>query len=169
MYTHWHHSINDSIISIDGLVQERRNSAANTLELRLSCINPLTYFTSFLHTEIALVVDIQKLRKSIYQNLEKSKMIFLSDLSHDGKKTFSEMGPSPVNLPVCKRDFKTSGGIATSQLKIPAVPPANRVRHKLRSERLKNINGECFAYVYQSHNKDSWVFFNIPVTQQTGS
>ena len=26
---------------IDGLMQERRNSIANALELRLSCINPL--------------------------------------------------------------------------------------------------------------------------------
>ena len=29
-----------SLDKIDGLVQERRNSIANTLELRLSCINP---------------------------------------------------------------------------------------------------------------------------------
>ena len=28
---------------IDGLVQKRRNSIANALELRLSCINPTTY------------------------------------------------------------------------------------------------------------------------------
>ena len=28
-------------IAIDGLVQERRNSIANALELRLSCTNPL--------------------------------------------------------------------------------------------------------------------------------
>ena len=27
-------------LSIDGLVQERRNSTANALELRLSCTNP---------------------------------------------------------------------------------------------------------------------------------
>ena len=27
----------------NGLMQERRNSIANTLELRLSCINPLIY------------------------------------------------------------------------------------------------------------------------------
>ena len=29
-------------LNIDGLVQERRNSIANALELRLSCINPST-------------------------------------------------------------------------------------------------------------------------------
>ena len=28
---------------VDGLVQERRNSIANTLELRLSCTNPSMY------------------------------------------------------------------------------------------------------------------------------
>ena len=28
---------------IDGLVQERRNSIANAMELRLSCTHPLTY------------------------------------------------------------------------------------------------------------------------------
>ena len=28
------------IIHVDGLVQERRNSTANALELHLSCINP---------------------------------------------------------------------------------------------------------------------------------
>ena len=32
-----------SKIYIDGLVQERRNSIANTLELRLSCTNPSIY------------------------------------------------------------------------------------------------------------------------------
>ena len=31
---------------IDGLVQERRNSIANTLELHLSCINPSIYHSS---------------------------------------------------------------------------------------------------------------------------
>ena len=31
----------------DGLVQERRNSIANALELRLSCINPSIYYPSF--------------------------------------------------------------------------------------------------------------------------
>ena len=31
---------------IDGWMQERRNSIANTLELRLSCINPLIYVLS---------------------------------------------------------------------------------------------------------------------------
>ena len=30
---------------IDGLVQERRNSSANALELRLSCTNPSSWFT----------------------------------------------------------------------------------------------------------------------------
>ena len=30
-------------IRIDGLVQERRNSIANALELRPSCTNPLIY------------------------------------------------------------------------------------------------------------------------------
>ena len=31
----------------DGLVQERRNSIANALELRLSCTNPSIYYTQF--------------------------------------------------------------------------------------------------------------------------
>ena len=30
-------------LHIDGLVQERRNSIANAVELRLSCINPSIY------------------------------------------------------------------------------------------------------------------------------
>ena len=30
---------------IDGLMQERRNSIANALELRLSCTNPSNYIT----------------------------------------------------------------------------------------------------------------------------
>lgn len=42
--------------------------------------------------------------------------------------------------PVCKRDFKTSAGIATIQLQIPAVPPAKRVLPTLKSDRLKNKN-----------------------------
>lgn len=40
--------------------------------------------------------------------------------------------------PVCRRDFSTSGGIATNQLKTPAIPPANRVRPMLRSPRLQS-------------------------------
>ena len=32
-----------AILQFDGLVQERRNSIANALELRLSCTNPLNY------------------------------------------------------------------------------------------------------------------------------
>ena len=42
----WHHLKVRGRISelhIDGLVQERRNSIANALELRLSCTNPSTY------------------------------------------------------------------------------------------------------------------------------
>ena len=31
------------VLQIDGLVQKRRNSIANTLELRLSCTNPLKW------------------------------------------------------------------------------------------------------------------------------
>ena len=33
---------------INGLVQERRNSIANTLELRLSCTNPSIFSDTFL-------------------------------------------------------------------------------------------------------------------------
>ena len=32
---------------IDGLVQERRNSSAVAMELRLSCTNPLIYVDAF--------------------------------------------------------------------------------------------------------------------------
>ena len=42
----------------------------------------------------------------------------------------------PNEVPVCSLDFRTSGGIATIQLKIPAMPPANNVRPTLRSLRL---------------------------------
>ena len=31
------------LVHVDGLMQERRNSIANTLELRLSCTNPSLY------------------------------------------------------------------------------------------------------------------------------
>ena len=34
---------------LDGLVQERRNSSALAMELRLSCINPLTYYVNCSH------------------------------------------------------------------------------------------------------------------------
>lgn len=37
------------------------------------------------------------------------------------------------NSPVWKRDFSTSGGMATTQLKIPARPPAKRILGTLRS------------------------------------
>ena len=40
-------------VRMDGLVQERRNSIANTLELRLCCTNPLNYF-DFASTEVHL-------------------------------------------------------------------------------------------------------------------
>ena len=36
-----------SALHIDGLVQERHNSIANALELRLSCINPWIIMISF--------------------------------------------------------------------------------------------------------------------------
>ena len=41
-YNHWyleHFHLNCPLVNIDGLVQERRNSIANALELRLSCTN----------------------------------------------------------------------------------------------------------------------------------
>lgn len=38
-----------------------------------------------------------------------------------------------INSPVWKRDFSTSGGMATAQLKIPARPPAKRILGTLRS------------------------------------
>ena len=47
----WHvsikHNINNVIHQIDGLVQKRRNSSANALELRLSCTNPSKYAAKF--------------------------------------------------------------------------------------------------------------------------
>lgn len=41
-------------------------------------------------------------------------------------------------LPVCKRDFNTSGGIATNQYSMPVIPPANNVFGTLISFRLWN-------------------------------
>ena len=38
--SHWLGANLESVVHIDGLLQERRNSIANALELRLSCINP---------------------------------------------------------------------------------------------------------------------------------
>ena len=38
---HWIFFVNYSLLHIDGLVQERSNSSANTLELRLSYTKPL--------------------------------------------------------------------------------------------------------------------------------
>lgn len=50
------------------------------------------------------------------------------------------------NSPVWKRDFSTSGGMATTQLKIPARPPAKRIRGTLRSRTLwqdwKGVGGK---------------------------
>ena len=41
----WYHGgVNNVHHDIDGLVQERRNSSALALELRLSCINPLIWY-----------------------------------------------------------------------------------------------------------------------------
>lgn len=44
---------------------------------------------------------------------------------------------SIAHPPVWKRDFSTSGGIATAQLKMPAIPPANRILGTLNSVGLK--------------------------------
>ena len=35
------HALSSMLVYFNGLVQERRNSIANALELRLSCTNPL--------------------------------------------------------------------------------------------------------------------------------
>lgn len=45
--------------------------------------------------------------------------------------------PRALHSPVWKRDFSTSGGIATTQLKIPATPPAARIRGTLSSLTLR--------------------------------
>ena len=42
-------SIWPSLSHIDGLVQERRNSSALAMELRLSCINPSIFWLGFWH------------------------------------------------------------------------------------------------------------------------
>lgn len=49
------------------------------------------------------------------------------------------------NIPVCNLDLRTSGPIATTQLKMPAIPPANNVRLMLSWLRLKTK--------YQNHIK----------------
>ena len=43
----WTCCFKKQIENIDGLVQERRNSIANALELRLSCTNPSTFSAKF--------------------------------------------------------------------------------------------------------------------------
>lgn len=47
--------------------------------------------------------------------------------------TTDPAGPFRPNKPVWKRDLRTSGGIATAQLQIPAIPPANRTLGMLSS------------------------------------
>ena len=42
----WFHKEFHMVCHIDGLVQERRNSIANALELRLSCTNPSIWSNS---------------------------------------------------------------------------------------------------------------------------
>lgn len=53
--------------------------------------------------------------------------------------------PSALHSPVWKRDFSTSGGIATTQLKIPATPPATRIRGTLRSLTLQTKQSQTRA------------------------
>ena len=49
----------------------------------------------------------------------------------------TDWGPlNLVSLPVCRRDLSVSGTMATIQLAIPAMPPANNVRPGLKSLRL---------------------------------
>ena len=62
-----------AFIHIDGLVQERRNSNALAIELRLSCTNPLTYsaidvydiFTSELLLYVVYIEVIRQLSFSL--------------------------------------------------------------------------------------------------------
>ena len=50
---------------IEGLVQERRNSSANALELRLSCTNPLRWS----HDHFIFIMEIPYLEgQSLYWN-----------------------------------------------------------------------------------------------------
>ena len=50
------------ILYIDGLMQERRNSIAATLELRLSCINPSIFTTNSVHQCINVYPSLNVLR-----------------------------------------------------------------------------------------------------------
>ena len=49
----------DQKVNIDGLVQERLNSIANTLELRLSCTNPSDAFVQERRNAIANALELR--------------------------------------------------------------------------------------------------------------
>ena len=83
---------------IDGLVQERCNSIANAMELRLSCTNPSIYaslsrkkFNSF--GAVTASLSCAKFYNDNYKNMRVRAKQNLANLNYDGK-FFSEMGSS---------------------------------------------------------------------------
>ena len=61
-----------------------------------------------------------------------------------------------THSPICSRDLSTSGGMATSQLNTPAMPPANIVLRGLSSVRLsgrKQQHGyKTYGYAVMRHH-----------------
>ena len=53
---------------IGGLVQERRNSIANALKLRLSCVNPSMYFIQIDFSALKLCLEVWESPSCIYHN-----------------------------------------------------------------------------------------------------
>lgn len=64
------------------------------------------------------------------------------------------------NKPVWKRDLSTSAGIATAQLKIPAIPPANSTLGMLSSLWLRGRGGENNGFnCSEVFNKtEGWIY-----------
>ena len=62
---------------------------------------------------------------------------YITSFAPVSKSTLSYI--SIIGVPVCSLDLSVSGGIATSQLRIPAVPPARMVLPILMSFRLQQL------------------------------
>ena len=70
----------------------------------------------------------------------------------------------PQHKPVWKRDLSTSGGMATAQLKIPAIPPANSMLGMLSSLWLHQKTDKCLRGCFpteQTERKEQILTFSL--------
>ena len=57
-WAYFNRSVAPPWVKIDGLVQERCNSIANVLELRLSCTNPSRYYLAYRYTYLSIFTHV---------------------------------------------------------------------------------------------------------------